>query len=75
MPSTTAVSTNFVIFGSLRHFYVGQRAELSVAISQDATVGTDNLFAANMSAVRVITRMAGSVGLPGAFSILKTAAS
>lgn len=75
MPTSTAVSTNFVIFGSLRHFYVGQRQELSVAISQDATVGTDNLFAANMSAVRVIVRMAGSVGLPGAFALLKTAAS
>lgn len=75
MPTTTAVSTSYVIFGNLRNFYLGKRADLSVSISQDATVGSDNLFAANMSAVRVVTRMAGSVGLPGAFALLKTAAS
>lgn len=75
MPGTTAVSTQYVIFGSLKFLAVGQREELSVAISQDATVGTDNLFSANMSAVRVITRVAISVILPGAFATLKTSAS
>ena len=75
LPGTTAVSTKYVIFGSLKFLAVGQREELSVAISQDATVGTDNLFAANMSAVRVITRVAISALLPGAFAVLETAAS
>lgn len=75
MPTSTAVSTKFIIFGNLRHLYVGQRAEMGVAISQDATVGSDNLFAANMSAVRVVTRHAIAVGLPSAFAVLKTAAS
>jgi len=46
LPGTTAVSTKYVIFGSLKFLALGQREELSVAISQDATVGTDNLFAA-----------------------------
>lgn len=75
MPTTTAVSTKFIIFGNLRHLYVGQRKEMSVLISEHATVGSDNLFAANMSAVRVTTRVAIAVGLPTAFAVLRTAAS
>lgn len=75
MPTSTAVSTKFIIFGNLKNLYVGQRGDMAVAISQDATVGTDNLFAANMSAVRVVTRHAIAVGLPAAFSVLKTSAS
>lgn len=75
MPTTTAVSTKFIIFGNLKNLYVGQRADMAVAISQDATVGSDNLFAANMSAVRVVSRWAVAVGLPSAFAVLKTSAS
>lgn len=75
MPTTTAVSTKFIIFGNLKNLYMGVRQEMGVAISQDATVGSDNLFAANMSAVRVVTRHALAVGLPAAFCVLKTSAS
>lgn len=75
MPTTTAVSTKFIIFGNLRHVYLGLRGDMAVSISQDATVGSDNLFAANMSAVRVVTRHAVAVGLPAAFAVLKTAAA
>ena len=77
MPSSTdtAVSTKFIAFGNLKHLYVGVRQEMAVAISDSATIGTDNLFAANMSAVRVVTRYALAVGLPKAFACLKTSAS
>jgi HK97 family phage major capsid protein len=75
LPSVTAISTPFIIFGNLKHLYVGDRQEMAVAISQDATVGSDNLFAANMSAVRVVTRKAIAVGLPAAFAVLKTTAA
>jgi HK97 family phage major capsid protein len=75
MPTTTAVSTKFIIFGNLKHLYMGVRAEMGVAISDSATIGTDNLFAQNMSGVRVITRHALAVGLPTAFAVLKTSAS
>lgn len=73
--SATAVSTKFIIFGNLKHLYVGDREEMGVAVSDSATIGSDNLFAANMSAVRVVTRKAIAVGLPTAFAVLKTAAS
>lgn len=75
MPSVTAVSTKYVIFGNLGNLFMGNRADLAVAISQDATIGSYNLFAANMSAVRVITRVALAVGLPTAFAALSTSAS
>lgn len=75
MPSSTAVSTKYVIFGNLQHIFMGTRQDLAVAISQEATIGSDNLFAQNMSAVRVITRVALAVGLPTAFAVLKTSAS
>ena len=75
MPSTTAVSTKYVIFGNLAHIFMGTRQEISVDISKEATIGSYNLFAANMSAVRVVTRCALAVGLPAAFSVLKTSAS
>lgn len=73
--STTAVSTKFIVFGNLKHVYLGVRKEMGILISEHATVGSDNLFAANMSAVRVTTRHAIAVGLPSAFACLKTSAS
>lgn len=75
MPSTTAVSTKFIIFGNLKHVYVGERADLAISIGQEGTVGGVSLFETNMSAVRVVSRHAIAVGLPTAFAVLKTAAS
>jgi len=73
--SETAISTKFIIFGNLKHLYWGVRQELAVAISEHATIGSDNLFEQNMSGVRVTTRHAIAVGLPKAFAVLKTAAA
>lgn len=75
MPSTTdsATATKFVIFGNLKHIYMGDRANLSVAISQEGVINSVSLFETNQSAVRVIARHALAVGLPTAFAVLKTA--
>ena len=75
MPNVTGVSTKFIIFGNLKHLYWGVRKDLGVTISQDATVGSDNLFEKNMSAVRILTRHSVAVGLPKAFAVLKTSAT
>ena len=75
MPSSTAVSTKFIAFGNLKHSYWGTRGDMTLSISEHATVGTDNLFEQNMSAVRVTQRQAVAVGLPGAFAVLKTSAT
>jgi HK97 family phage major capsid protein len=75
MPSTTAISTKYVIFGNLKHLYVGMRQEMAVSISSEGVIGGVSLFETNQSAVRVITRHAVAVGLPTAFAVLKTSAS
>lgn len=75
MPTTTAVSTKFIIFGSLKHLYVGQRKDMTVSLSTDGTIGGVSLFETNQSAVRVTARHAIAVGLPSAFACLKTSAS
>lgn len=75
MPTTTAVSTKFIIFGNLKHVYLGERSEMAVSIGQEGTVGGVSMFETNMSAVRVVSRHAIAVGLPTAFAVLKTAAS
>lgn len=73
--SATAVSTKFIIFGNLKFVYFGDRKQMTIAISEDATIGDANMFENNMSAVRVTERIAIEVALPSAFSVLKTAAS
>ena len=69
------VSTKFAIFGNFKKFYLGNRKDMSMDISSEATVGSDNTFASNMSAVRLLERVAMVAGIPGAFAVLKTAAS
>jgi len=75
MPSSTAVSTKYVIFGNLKHLYMGVRADMGISISQEGVVGGVSLFESNMSAVRCVVRHALAVGLPAAFAVLKTSAS
>jgi HK97 family phage major capsid protein len=76
MPATSVGSqtgTKFCIFGNLKHIYMGDRANLAVAISQEGVINGVSLFETNQSAVRVIARHALAVGLPTAFAVLKTA--
>jgi HK97 family phage major capsid protein len=75
MPTTTGVSTKFVIFGNLKHIYLGDRANLAVSISTEGVIGGVSLFETNQSAVRVIARHALAIGLPTAFAVLRTSAS
>ena len=74
--SATAVSTNFAVFGSLKHgLLVGDRQNLELAKSDSATVGGKSVFAANQVAIRALHRHAIAIGLPAALVVIKTAAS
>jgi len=81
--STSAVSTKFIAFGDLRNVFFGDRRQLQLAISQDATMTdtdgstTINLFEQDLSALRVTERVAIKTpsNLATAFAVLKTAAS
>lgn len=72
---TTAVSTKFIVFGNLKYAWFGDRSQMTLKISDSATVNGNNVFAENESAVRFTERVAIAVGLPTAFAVLKTAAS
>jgi HK97 family phage major capsid protein len=75
MPSTSAVSTPFILFGNLKNVLFGDRKQIEIALADQATIGTDNLFAQDMVALRAIERVAINVALPEAFAKLVTAAS
>ncbi len=75
MPSSTAVSTKYIIFGNLKYLFFGDRMGMTVDISDAATVGGVNAFAANQKVLRVTERVAMAVGLPTAFAVLKTSAT
>jgi len=74
MPSTDASGTAFVGFANIgRRCYFADRKQLSVAIGTEGTVGSDNLFEKDMSAVRVTERVGIAWILGAGCSQLKTA--
>ncbi len=76
MPSTTAVSTKYVIFGSLKKgLYMGDRQQITLKVSEEGVVGGVSLLETNQAAIRITERVAIAVGLGACFAVLKTAAS
>jgi len=75
MPSSTALSTKYVIFGNLKYLFCGDRQQMTLKTTEEATIASTNMFESNMSAVRVTERIAMAVALPTAFVALKTSAS
>jgi len=77
--SASAADTAFVAFGNLKYFYVGDRGEMKADISTEAAVtdsGTlKSAYEYDWTLLRFIWRLGGVVGVPAAFSILKTAAA
>lgn len=75
LPSATAVSTKWIVFGSLKNVLLGDGGEMTVAKSDSATVDSVSVFTADQSALRFTHDHALAVALPSAFAVLKTAAS
>jgi HK97 family phage major capsid protein len=76
MPSSTAVSTAFVAFGSLKKgLFIGDRKKMTLGVAKEAYVGGASMFERNQAAIRITERVAIKVGLPKALSVLVTAAS
>lgn len=66
--SATATGTAYGVFGDLRRgIAMGERGSMTMKISEEGTVGGDNLFEKDMAALRVIERVALGVLLPSAF--------
>lgn len=65
--SASATGTAYGIFGNLRRAVaMGERGSVVMDISREATVGSNNLWEKDMSALRVIERVALGVLLPSA---------
>lgn len=74
-PNAVAASTAYAIFGDLRKgVAMGERGSMTMKISEEATVDSDNLFEKDMAALRMIERVALGVLLPSAFTKIVTAA-
>lgn len=73
--SDTANSTVFMGFGDMRNIYIGDRRKISIALADQATVGSTNLYEQDMLALRVTERIGMAIALPQAFAVLKTAAA
>jgi len=72
-PTATATATKFVVFGDLkRHAFIGDRRGVTVSLSTEATVGSENLFEKDMSALKVTKRTAFCVALPSGICTLAT---
>ena len=74
--SASAVSTKFGVFGNLKMgMLMGDRSPLEIAKSDSATIGGNNVFAKNQTAIRGIHRHALAVGLPASLVAIQTPAS
>jgi len=77
--SDSAADTAFVLFGNLKRTLFGNRKEMTLDVSKEATVvdgeTTYNMFQQDMQALRGVERLDIAVPLPGAFAVLKTAVS
>ena len=74
MPSTDASGTKFIGFVNVkRHLYFADRSAMELSIGREGTVGSNNLFEKDMSAVRITERL-GMVWVLGtsAASIIAT---
>lgn len=73
MPSEELDSTAYIGFGNMRRrCYFADRQQMAIAIGTEGTVGADNLFEKDMSAVRVTERIGILWTLPAGVSRLAT---
>lgn len=65
-------ATKYAMFGNLRRaLAIGDRKAITMKISTEATVGSDNLFEQDMVALRAIERIAMAVLMPSAYVIIR----
>ncbi len=74
LPSRTSTNsqtggTPYAIFGDMRNgLAMGERGVMTMRLTEEGTVGGDNLFEKDMVALRFIERVAFGVLLPSAFT-------
>lgn len=74
--NAVGAGTAYAVFGDLRRgLAMGERGSITMKISTEATVDSDNLFEKDMVALRMIERIAQGVLLPSAFTRIVSAAA
>lgn len=74
--SASAVSTKFILFGSLpMGMMFGDRQSVEMQIAKEAVVNSVSMFERNLSAIRLTERIGIVIAQPTALVVLKTAAS
>jgi len=71
MPSTAGASKKIAIFGNAKWIAWGDRAGLQFTLGNEGTVGSDNLFEKDMSALRTVARFDVALTLANAFCYLE----
>jgi HK97 family phage major capsid protein len=72
--SNSAPGSVVILLGNLENSFIGTKSEISVKILEEATVSGTSLAENDLSAVRVVERVAFSAGLTEAYSVIKLAA-
>ncbi len=75
LPGAPALNTAFAIYGNFSYAFLGDREQMTIAVTREGTIGTDNLFEQNMAGLRITERIAIDIAVPIAFTVIKTAAS
>jgi len=75
LPNVPGVNTAFAIYGNFGYAFLGDREQMTIAITREGTIGADNLFEQNMAGLRITERIAIDIAVPSAFTVIKTAAS
>ena len=65
--------TPLLILGNFKNSFIGSKMDVRVAFSDAATVDSDSMFQYDLSAIRLITRVAFNKGLTGAYSAISLA--
>ena len=59
----------YLMLGDYRNSFVGDKADFSIKISEEATVGGDSLFERDLSAIRATERVGYNKGLTAAYAV------
>ena len=65
--------TPLLVLGNLKNSFIGSKMDVRIAFSDSATVDADSMFQYDLSAIRLITRVAFNKGLTGAYSAISLA--
>lgn len=72
--SSAAAGSVVVILGNLENSIIGTKQEMTVKILDQATIAGTSLAEADLTAIRVVERVAFDAGLTEAYSVIKLAA-